>query len=56
MPHAIDFAVAIPTLVGSLVSTIGAGFIVLSYGIFRLELDHFRHKLILNLAIAGKTV
>ena len=51
----LDLAVAIPTLVGSVVSMFAAGFIFLCYVVLPPQ-KHFRHTLILNLAFAGKLV
>ena len=50
----IDYAVAVPSLIGSLLSAVGAGFIVLAYIVLPLNARHVRHILILNLATAGK--
>jgi hypothetical protein len=47
-----DPAVAIPTLVGSLLSCISSGLIFVCY-IVLPQIPHFRHILILNLAGAG---
>ncbi len=49
----LDLAVAIPTLVGSILSMFAAGFIFLCYIILPPK-RHFRHILILNLAFAGE--
>jgi hypothetical protein len=49
----LDLAVAVPTLVGSILSMFAAGFIFLCYLILPPQ-RHFRHTLILNLAAAGK--
>lgn len=49
----LDLAVAIPTLVGSILSMFAAGFIFLCYFLLPSQ-QHFRHTLILNLAFAGK--
>ena len=49
----IDYAIVIPSLVGTLLSTVGAAFIVVAYFFLRLKSTHFRHVLIGNLAIAG---
>jgi hypothetical protein len=46
-------AIAIPTLVGSVLSMFAAGFIFLCYIVLPSQ-KHFRHKLILNLAFAGE--
>jgi hypothetical protein len=48
----IDLAVAIPTLIGSILSMFAAGFIFICYLILPPQ-RHFRHTLILNLAAAG---
>lgn len=49
----IDLAKSIVGLIGNILSASGAGFIAICY-IFVLPISsHFRHKLILNLAIAG---
>ncbi|KAF8853791.1 hypothetical protein BDZ45DRAFT_694001 [Acephala macrosclerotiorum] len=47
----LDLAVAVPTLVGSILSMFAAGFIFLCYLILPPQ-RHFRHTLILNLAAA----
>jgi len=49
----IDYAIVVPSLVGTLLSTVGAAFIVVAYFFLRLKSTHFRHVLIGNLAIAG---
>ena len=49
----LDLAVAIPTLVGSILSMFAAGFVVTCYLILPPQ-KHFRHTLILNLACAGE--
>ncbi|KAF8856660.1 hypothetical protein BDZ45DRAFT_727340 [Acephala macrosclerotiorum] len=52
-PHgAVDLAVAIPTLVGSLLSSIGTCFILLTYIFLPPKLNHVRHTLIRNLAVS----
>lgn len=50
---AVAFAVAIPTLVGSLLSVVGTGFIIATYVLMPRESSHIRHALIFNLAVAG---
>jgi hypothetical protein len=49
----LSLAVAIPTLVGSILSMLAAGLIFLCYLILPPQ-RHFRHTLILNLAAAGR--
>lgn len=49
----LDLAVAIPTLVGSVLSMFAAGSIFLCYLVLPPQ-RHFRHTLILNLAAAGE--
>ncbi|KAH6672600.1 hypothetical protein B0J14DRAFT_668937 [Halenospora varia] len=48
----VDLAIAIPTLVGSLLSTIGTVFIIATYIIMPPKRSHIRHALICNLAAA----
>lgn len=48
-----ELALAITNLVGSALSAMGSGFIILCY-IFLPMKKHYRHPLIMNLAIAGK--
>jgi hypothetical protein len=50
----IDWATTIPNLIGSLSSFLGAGFILLCYCLLPQK-RHFRHALIINLAIADFT-
>ena len=50
-PSKIDWPTTIPTLVGSLSSFLGAGFILICYMILPQK-RHFRHALIINLAVA----
>ena len=50
-PSKIDWSTTIPTLVGSLSSFLGAGFILICYMILPQK-RHFRHALIINLAVA----
>ncbi|TVY65568.1 hypothetical protein LSUE1_G007497, partial [Lachnellula suecica] len=47
----LDLAIAVPALIGSLLSMLAAGFIIICYIILPHQ-PHFRHILILNLAIA----
>lgn len=47
----IDWSTTIPTLIGSISSLLGAGFILLCYCILPQK-RHFRHALIINLAVA----
>ena len=49
----LDLAVSIPTLVGSLLSTVSTGSIFICYAVLPRQ-KHFRHTLILNLAAAGE--
>lgn len=49
----VDYAIVIPTVIGSTLSAIGAGFILICYSIFPQK-HHFRHALIINLALSGK--
>lgn len=51
----LDLALAVPTLVGSILSMFAAGIIFLCYLILPPQ-RHFRHTLILNLAAAGKLI
>ncbi|KAI9047395.1 hypothetical protein LZ554_008840 [Drepanopeziza brunnea f. sp. 'monogermtubi'] len=46
----VDLAAAIPTLVGSYLSTIAAGSVIICYFLLSPSQEHFRHTLILNLA------
>ncbi|KAE8357084.1 G protein-coupled glucose receptor regulating Gpa2-domain-containing protein [Aspergillus caelatus] len=48
---AVDYAVAVPTFIGSVMSTIASSLVLLSYATSSRK-RHFRHWLILNLAIA----
>jgi len=50
---AVDLAVAIPTLVGSLLSFLGTGFILATYIFMPPKPSHIRHTLICNLIVAG---
>lgn len=50
-PYKIDWAVAIPMVTGSILSSLGAAIILLCYLILPQK-RHFRHALIINLAIA----
>ena len=50
-PYKIDWVVAIPMVTGSLLSFLGAGTILLCYLVLPQK-RHFRHALIINLAIA----
>jgi hypothetical protein len=49
----LDLTIAVPTLVGSILSMFAAGFIFMCYLVLPPQ-KHFRHTLILNLAFAGK--
>jgi hypothetical protein len=49
---AVSIAVAIVTAIASVMSVIGSAFILVCYTILPLDY-HFRHVLILNLAISG---
>ena len=51
----LDLAIAVPTLIGSVLSMFAAGFIFLYYIVLPSQ-KHFRHTLILNLAFAGKLI
>ena len=53
--NGVSLVIASLDLTGSISSALGAGFIALCYLILPLR-KHFRHSLILNLAIAGKLV
>lgn len=48
-----ELALALSNLIGSALSSLGSGFIILCY-VFLPVKKHYRHLLILNLAIAGK--
>ncbi|KAE8141804.1 hypothetical protein BDV38DRAFT_236492 [Aspergillus pseudotamarii] len=48
----VDYAVAVPTFTGSVMSTIASSLVLLSYATSSRK-RHFRHWLILNLTIAG---
>ncbi|EKD14704.1 hypothetical protein MBM_06915 [Drepanopeziza brunnea f. sp. 'multigermtubi' MB_m1] len=48
----VDFAAAIPTLVGSYLSAIAAASVIICYFVLSPSQKHFRHTLILNLASA----
>ncbi len=52
-PAGLDLPRVIPTLIGSLLSMLGAGFILVCYAILPQK-RHFRHALIINLAVAGE--
>lgn len=45
-------AVSIPTLIGSVLSSLAAAAVLISYAILPIK-RHFRHALIINLAVAG---
>ncbi|KAI9792074.1 MAG: hypothetical protein M1816_003056 [Peltula sp. TS41687] len=47
----IDLAAVIPTFIGSALSALGAGFILVCYALLPQQ-GHFRHALIINLAVA----
>jgi len=53
MTMAVDLPVAVPSLVGSLLSVIGTAFILVAYYTLPPERSHIRHPLIFNLAVAG---
>lgn len=48
---AIDLAVSVPTVVGSLLSALASAFVLVIFAIS--PKNHLRHWLILNLTIAG---
>lgn len=50
---AVSIDIAIVTAVASITSVIGSGFILVCYSILPLDY-HFRHVLILNLAVSGE--
>lgn len=52
-PKPVDLAVAIPTLIGSLLSTLGTSLILATYIFIPPTPHHVRHILIRNLAVAG---
>ena len=52
-PASLDLALVIPTLIGSFLSALGAGFILVCY-VLLPQKRHFRHALIINLAVSGK--
>lgn len=52
---AYDAPVLIPTLVGSLLSCVATTGVLISYIIYAEQQKSFRHALVLNLALAGKT-
>ncbi len=49
----LDLAVVLPTYVGSILSALGAGFVLICYA-FLPQTGHIRHALIINLALAGE--
>jgi hypothetical protein len=51
---AYDEVVAIPTLVGSLVSATASLCILICFAIWRRQQQTFRHALVFNLALSGK--
>jgi hypothetical protein len=48
----IDYVIAVPTFVGSLLSFLGSA-IAIGFQIARPPQRHFRHSLIVNLLVAG---
>lgn len=50
-----DPAVAIPTLVGSLLSFVASSIVITLWCVFGSERRSFRYALILNLTVAGKS-
>jgi hypothetical protein len=53
---AYDAQVLLPTLIGSILSCIACIFVLISYIIYADQQRSFRHALVLNLALAGKTL
>jgi hypothetical protein len=53
MPY--DLTIAIPTLVGSLLSFVATSAVLVSYIVYADQQRSFRHALVLNLALAGKS-
>lgn len=51
----IDYLIAVPTFVGSLLSFLGSS-TAIAFQISRPPQQHFRHSLILNLLVAGMTL
>lgn len=51
MPY--NLTVAIPTLVGSLLSFVATSCVLISYIVYADQQRSFRHALVLNLALAG---
>ena len=52
-PNPVDYAIAVPTFIGSLLSFVGSA-TALVFQIVRPPRRHFRHSLIVNLLVAGK--
>ena len=50
---AVSIDISIVTAIASIPSVVGSGFILICYSILPLN-NHFRHVLILNLAVAGE--
>jgi hypothetical protein len=53
---AYDAQVLLPTLIGSILSCIASVLVLISYIIYADQQRSFRHALVLNLALAGKTL
>lgn len=53
---AYDAQVLLPTLIGSILSCIASCLVLISYIIYADQQRSFRHALVLNLALAGKTL
>lgn len=51
----LDTVIVAITLAGSLLSSVANCFVLISFFIYRHQVRTFRHALILNLTIAGKT-
>lgn len=52
-PNDIDYLIAVPTFIGSLLSFLGSA-TAIAFQIARPPQRHFRHSLIINLLTAGK--
>lgn len=50
-----DTVIATLTLTGSFLSSIANAFVLVSFFIYRHQIRHMRHTLVLNLTVAGKT-
>jgi hypothetical protein len=53
---AYDVQVLLPTLIGSILSCIASCLVLVSYVLYASQQRSFRHALVLNLALAGKTL